>query len=126
VVPPKYSPYTPLQYKISFSIPTFHLLSIFLLLLIEDGPTGTVEGERALQLGGERGVPRRGVRGRGPRCELSRAPVAPMQGEGAHERQPLRAVLDCPQRTALRLSSPITVLMQGAKITPFLPHRLPL
>jgi hypothetical protein len=44
VVSPKYSPYTPLQYKISFSIPTFHLLSIFLLLLIEDEPTGTVVG----------------------------------------------------------------------------------
>ena len=95
VVPPKYSLYTPLQYKISFSIPTFHLLSIFLLLLIEGGSTGTVEGgARVLQLGGERGVPRRGVRGRGPRCGLSRAPVAPMQGEGARERQPLRAVLD--------------------------------
>jgi hypothetical protein len=39
VVSPKYSPYIPLQYKISFSIPTFHLLSIFLLLLIEGGPT---------------------------------------------------------------------------------------
>jgi hypothetical protein len=52
VIPPKYSPYTPLQYKISFSIPTFHILSIFLLLLIEGGPTGTVEGgARALQLG---------------------------------------------------------------------------
>jgi hypothetical protein len=48
VVSPKYSPYIPLQYKISFSIPTFHLLSIFLLLLIEGGPTGTVVGgERA-------------------------------------------------------------------------------
>jgi hypothetical protein len=47
VVSPKYSPYIPLQYKISFSIPTFHLLSIFLLLLIEGGPTGTVVGGRA-------------------------------------------------------------------------------
>jgi hypothetical protein len=44
VVPPKYSPYTPLQYKILFSIPTFYLLSIFLLLLIQSGPTRTVQG----------------------------------------------------------------------------------
>ena len=48
VVFPKYFLYTPLQYKISFYIPTFHLLSIFLLLLIESGPTETVVGgERA-------------------------------------------------------------------------------
>jgi hypothetical protein len=33
---------------------------------------------------------------------------------------------DCPQRSSLRLPSPITVLIQGAKITPFLPHRLSL
>jgi hypothetical protein len=47
-VPPKYSPYTPLQYKILFSIPTFYLLTIFLLLLIQTGPTRTVQGgERA-------------------------------------------------------------------------------
>ena len=52
VVSPKYSPYIALQYKISFSIPTFHLLSIFLLLLIEGGPTGSGRGRaRALQLG---------------------------------------------------------------------------
>jgi hypothetical protein len=71
VVPPKYFPYTPLQYKISFSISTFHLLSIFLLLLIEGGPTGTVEGgARAAAGERERGVLRRGVRGRGLRCGL--------------------------------------------------------
>jgi hypothetical protein len=70
VVSPKYSPYIPLQYKISFSIPTFHRLSIFLLLLIEGGPTGTVVGGRArvLQLRGERRVPRGGVRDSVLRC----------------------------------------------------------
>jgi hypothetical protein len=88
VIPPKYSPYTPLQYKISFSIPTFHILSIFLLL------RNSGRGSARAAAGGERGVPRRGVRGRGPCCGLSRAPVAPIQGEGARERQPLRAVLD--------------------------------
>jgi hypothetical protein len=71
VVSPKYSPYIPLQYKISFSIPTFHLLSIFLLLLIEGGPTETVVGgARALQLRGERRVPRGGVRDSVLRCGL--------------------------------------------------------
>jgi hypothetical protein len=44
VVPPKYSPYTPLQYKILFFIPTFYLLSIFLLLLIQSRPTRTLQG----------------------------------------------------------------------------------
>jgi hypothetical protein len=43
------------NYKISFSIPTFHLLSIFLLLLIEGGPIGTVEGgTRTRATAGER------------------------------------------------------------------------
>jgi hypothetical protein len=54
VISPKYSPYTPLQYKISFSIPTFYLLSIFLLLLIEAGPIGTVEGGARCSCGRER------------------------------------------------------------------------
>jgi hypothetical protein len=55
VVSPKYSPYTPLQYKISFFIPTFHLLSIFLLLLIEGELTETVVGgERARAAAGGR------------------------------------------------------------------------
>jgi hypothetical protein len=70
VVSPKYSPYTPLQYKILFSIPTFHLLSIFLLLLIEGGPTGSGRGRARAAAGGERGVPWRGVRGSVRRCGL--------------------------------------------------------
>jgi hypothetical protein len=40
-VPPKLFPYTPLQHKISFSIHTFHLLLIFLLLKIKSGPRST-------------------------------------------------------------------------------------
>jgi hypothetical protein len=45
-VPPKLFPHTSLQHKISFSIHNFHLLLIFLLLIIGSGPTSTVlEGQ---------------------------------------------------------------------------------
>lgn len=44
-VPPIFSPILHYNHKISFHIPTFHQLSIFLLLIIGDGPTATVEGE---------------------------------------------------------------------------------